>query len=103
MADTVLDVATDELKNAKDEQDRVGAELIDAQKDLDLAQKALDKAGVELKLLNEEAAAIRRKIAEEKFSQTVRSSSRISTRRRRRRARSRPRSSSSRKRSQRAR
>jgi hypothetical protein len=68
MADTLLDVATEELQKATNEQARVGAELIDAQKDLDTAQAALDDAGVELKQLNEEADAIRRQIAEETVS-----------------------------------
>jgi hypothetical protein len=68
MADTLLDVATEELQKAKDEGARVEAELVDAQKDLDEAQKALDEANDELKTLNEEAAAIRRKIAEETVS-----------------------------------
>ena len=68
MADTLLDVATEEAQKAKDEQARVGAELSEAQKDLDEAQKGLDAANDELKTLNEEAAAIRRQIAEETVS-----------------------------------
>jgi chromosome segregation ATPase len=68
MADTLLDVATEEAQKAKDEQARVGAELSEAQKDLDEAQKGLDVANDELKTLNEEAAAIRRQIAEETVS-----------------------------------
>jgi hypothetical protein len=64
MADTLLQVATDELQNARDEQARVAAELATAQQDLQDAQTGLDAAVSDLKQLNDEAASIRRQIAQ---------------------------------------
>jgi hypothetical protein len=64
MADTLLNVATDELQKAQAEQARVGAELAAAQQDLAKAHDDLDVAVGELKTLNDAAASIRRQIAQ---------------------------------------
>src|SRR4051812_45173292 len=63
MADTLLQVVTDELASAQADYARLTGELVAAQKDLDAAQSALKTDVDAMKKLNEEAAAIRRAIA----------------------------------------
>jgi hypothetical protein len=64
MADTLLSVATEERDKAKGERDRVVGELNRAQADLTGAQKDLGEAAKDLTELQNEAAAIRRQIAQ---------------------------------------
>jgi hypothetical protein len=63
MADTLLQVVTDELASAQADYARLTGELVAAQTDLDAAQSALKTDVDAMKKLNEEAAAIRRAIA----------------------------------------